>query len=285
MKKDKVLNRRYSESHRRGTKRIIKIFLLGIIFISTVGCGSTNTPMQNGSSATTKSQVERSNKESSDGKQAVSADNESGEQLESKNTNVTKDINNIETEYKIVEAEEDDGLTEQQRNAINMLNYMMVLTQEINDSKESRLYLEFVYASLINNSYPNAVDMKTETQMTSMLDTLEQYRMITVKRERLEYIYEQNKAQTFRKTIPNPVALLSVVESGSLLKATASVAYMAVDASSNYKSANAQADLQYLQDGWELDDTEAEELHKSRKNMFSYMLNMVRDNALPVIMC
>ena len=35
------------------------------------------------------------------------------------------------------------------------------------------------------------------------------------------------------------------------------------------------------QSGWELDDSEAAELHTSRENAFNYMVNMVRENNLP----
>lgn len=174
-----------------------------------------------------------------------------------------------------------DGLNNTQRNAINMLNYMTVLTQEINDSKQSRMFLDEAYDSIINNIYPNAVDSKTQSQIDSILDTLHQYQMLTVKRERLEYLYEQNKAQALRQAIPNPIGLLSAVQSGSLLKAAASVIYMGVDSVTSYKAASTQADLQYLKDGWELDDAEAEEIHKSRTSAFNYMLKMVNDNDLP----
>lgn len=176
---------------------------------------------------------------------------------------------------------DNESITSTQRNSINMLNYITALTQEINDSKSSRVYLETAYASLYNNTYPNAVDTKTQAQMTSILDTLESYRMIAVKRERLEYIYEQNRAQAMRQAIPNPVALLSAVQSSSILKAAASVLYMAVDSASSYASATSQTEMQYLKDGWELDDAEAASLHNSRKSMFNYMLSMVRDNNLP----
>lgn len=173
------------------------------------------------------------------------------------------------------------GISLTQRNSINVLNYITFLSQEINDSKDSRVFLETAYSALINNTYPNAVDARTQAQITSLLDTLEGYRMITVKRERLEFIYEQNRAQALRQAIPNPVALLSVVQSGSLLKAAVSVLYMTVDSAAKYSSASSQADMQYLKDGWELDDAEAAVLHNSRKTAFSYMLSMVRDNSLP----
>ena len=73
---------------------------------------------------------------------------------------------------------EEPELTSQQKNALAMLNYITVLTQEINASKNSRVYMEEAYSTLINNTYPNAVDSRTLNQMTGLLDTMEKYRMI-----------------------------------------------------------------------------------------------------------
>lgn len=173
------------------------------------------------------------------------------------------------------------GLDETQLNSIRMLNYLTVLSQEINFSNNSRIFLESVYSSLINNTYPNAVDVRTEAHMEDLLDTLERFRMLSVKRERLEYIYEQNRAQTLKAAIPNPMGLLSTVQSGQPLKSAISVIYMAVDSYSSYTAFTAETDLQYLQDGWELDDAAATEVHNTRTMTFSYMLDMVRSNNLP----
>ena len=185
------------------------------------------------------------------------------------------------SEYAIVEPETEGDLTSKQKNAVNMLNYIMTITQEINNSKESRLYLESAYSSLINNSDPGLIDTRTQERITNILDTLEQYRMIAEKREKLRYIYEQNRAQALRQAIPDPVGLLSAVSSGNILKTASSVIYMAVDAASSYQNAVTQTDLQYLQDGWQLEDEEAQELHNSRKSTFEYMVDMVRENSLP----
>ena len=176
---------------------------------------------------------------------------------------------------------EDKTLTTEQQNAIAMLNYITVLTQDINASKNSRLYMEEAYSSLINNTYPNAVDSRTLSQMTGLLDTMESYRMLDVKRERLQYIYEQNQAQAIRAAIPNPLGLLSAVQSFSLKKLAVSIVYMAVDSITSYNSYKSQAELQYLQDGWALDDEESAKLHESRKGAFSYMVRMVNEYSLP----
>lgn len=174
-----------------------------------------------------------------------------------------------------------DGLSDTQRNSISMLNYLAVLTQEINASQNSRMYLENAYSLLINNTYPNAVDSRTLSQLTSILDTLEKYRMIAVKRERLEYVYEQNRAQAIRSAVPSPLGLIGAVQSFSLSKLAASVVYMAIDSATSYSSHSTQVDMQYLQDGWVLDDEAATALHNSRKDTFSYMVRIVGDYNLP----
>ena len=172
---------------------------------------------------------------------------------------------------------EDDKTSAEQMTALAMLNHLTVLTQETNDSRNSRLFMEQAYSELINNTYPNSVDSRTLSRLTRLLDTMEKYRMINVKRERLQYIYEQNQAQAIRSAIPNPLGMLSTVHSLTPARLVASIAYMAVDAAASYESAKSAAELQFLKDGWQLDDEEAEELHQSRKDMFAHMVNIVND--------
>lgn len=174
-----------------------------------------------------------------------------------------------------------DGLSDEQRNSIGMLNFLTTLTQEINASKNSRLFLEEAYSSLVNNTFPNAVDQETEFRLEEILEQLKNYRMNAVKRERLEYIYERNKAQAIRAAVPNPLGLLSSVHSLNWQQLIASVAYMAVDSVTSYQNAISQAELQYLQDGLELDDAEYEILHKLRSRAFTYMIEMSNSNDIP----
>ena len=173
------------------------------------------------------------------------------------------------------------ALTDEQANAIAMLNYITVLTQDVNASKNSRLYMEQAYSSLINNTYPNAVDSRTLSQLTGLLDTMERYRMAALQRERLEYIYEQNQAQAIRAAVPNPLSMISAVQSFRPSKIAAAIVYMAVDSITSYTAYTTEADLQYLMAGWALDDEEASALHESRRNTFAYMINMVGEYELP----
>lgn len=174
-----------------------------------------------------------------------------------------------------------DELDETQRNCISILNHLAVLTQEINASQNSRMYLEEAYSLLINNTLPNAVDSRTLSQLTEILDALEKYRMIAVKRERLDYVYEQNRAQALRSVVPNPLGLLGAVKSFNLSKLAITVVHMPVDSYTSYTSHTVQTDMQYLREGWKLDDEAATALHESRKSTFSYMIQIVGDYGLP----
>lgn len=176
---------------------------------------------------------------------------------------------------------EEERLNEAQKNSIAMLNYLAVLSQEINASKNSRMFLEEAYASLINNTNPEKVNELTESYLSSMLDIIEKYRMIHVKRDRLQYIYDQNKAKALKEAVPNPIGLLSAIESLSLKRLAASAIYMAVDSYSSYQAYNSEIAQDFLQEGWALDDEEAENLHDSRKRAFMFMVEIVREDDLP----
>lgn len=186
-----------------------------------------------------------------------------------------------ETAVKTVEGEKSQELTKTQKNSIAMLNYLAMLSQQINSSKNSRMYLEEAYDALINNTNPENVNELTESHLSSLLDIIEKYRMITVKRDRLEYIYNQNKAQAIKEAVPNPIGLLSAVASFDYKRLAASVIYMAVDSVSSYNAYNTEIEQEYLQDGWELDDEEAENLHDSRKRAFMYMIDIVQEYDIP----
>ena len=172
-------------------------------------------------------------------------------------------------------------LTEDQYNSIALLNYFVELTQSISASKNSRLYLEEAYSSIINNIAPNAVDENTQSYIGGLLDTLEKYRMIEVKRARLKYIFEQNQAQALRAAMPNPIGLLSEVTSFDIKGLVSSVVYMAADSYTSYKEYKEKAEIEYLKSNWEFDDEAEAELHNCRKQALDYMFTTARENKIP----
>ena len=177
-----------------------------------------------------------------------------------------------------LEADENDDLnlsmSEKQQNALSMLNYLTVLSQEINASSNSKLYLDHAYSDIVNNINPNAIDADSLSQIKSLLNTIYAYQSIETKRERLQYIYEQNQADAVQKAIPNPLSVLNVVHAGNPAKSLLSIVYLATDSVNSYKSYLSEVERDFIEDGWQLDDSAANNLHESRKDAFSYMVEM-----------
>lgn len=196
---------------------------------------------------------------------------------------LSTDDMNLETIIEDADTPETDNLTtgERQANSLAMLNYLTVLSQDVNSSKGSRLKLEELYDDLFNNTRPDTIDRATLDQLIEISDTIESYRMVDVKYERLEYLYEQKRAAAVRNAIPDPVALLSTVRARSIPQILGSMAYMAVDSYTGYKNALADASHEYLTEGWELEDEQSATLHNQRKSTFIYMVEMVNDYNLP----
>ena len=165
-------------------------------------------------------------------------------------------------------------MSDKQLSSISMLNHMTVLSQEINASANSKLYLDNVYSDIVNNINPNAVDEDSMDQIKVLLNTIYAYQSIETKRERLKYIFEQNQAKALQKAVPNPISVHALVVAGNPIKSLFAVTSMAVDAAASYKSYLNEVENKYLEDGWVLEDSAAQSLHESRKEAFSYMVEM-----------
>ena len=178
-------------------------------------------------------------------------------------------------------AETEPAFTAEQQNAINMMNHLATLVTEINASSASRVYLEEVYMSLLNNTDPSMVDSETARQYTAILNLLEEYRMIDVKRERLIYIYDQNRAQAFLSSTPDSMTILKSTATDDSLYAVLSLFGLAIDSATSYYSQTLELDTKYLQDNWSLNDIESQNLHNSRTSLFQYLVSITGSKDLP----
>ncbi len=171
-------------------------------------------------------------------------------------------------------------LTERQRNSFSMLYYLAITAEEIRISKDNRLILDDIYTSLLNDINPGAIDETTQEHLQNLRDIIKSYINISVKRDRLQYIYNQDKATTIRSAVPNPLAVLSVANSFDWKRLATSVVYTVVDSYNKYKSANEAADRAFLLSGWELDDEETAAIQKNRERAFDYMVDIVQEYGL-----
>lgn len=175
---------------------------------------------------------------------------------------------------------DENGLTEQQRNSFSMLYYLAITAEDIRISKDNRLILDDIYTSLLNDINPGAIDETTQDHLKNLRDIIKSYINISVKRDRLQYIYNQDKAATIRSAVPNPLAILSMTNSFNWKKLATSVVYTVVDSYTNYKNANDTVDQEFLMSGWELDDEETDTIQKNRERAFDYMVDIVQEYAL-----
>lgn len=140
--------------------------------------------------------------------------------------------------------------------------------------------LDEIYTSLLNDINPGAIDETTQDHLKNLRDIIKSYINISVKRDRLQYIYNQDKAETIRNAVPNPLAVLATTQSFDWKRLVVSVAYTAIDSYNNYKSANATVDKEFLMSGWELDDEETATIQKNRERAFDYMVDIVQEYGL-----
>ena len=266
-------------------KKFVALSLLSAMALSLAGCrgkaGTVNTSTSESTAVaeTTVSQTATSASSNTETETAAQASSEETYATrEDATVAVTEETGTSETSP--LSSQTEDVMTSSQRNSVNMLNYMSMLTRKVDVNRKNQLSLEDVYNSF-DNLYPNSVDKDTQKQITSLMDTIQNYRMISVKRERLKYIYDQNCAQAYKKAVPNPKGVVSAAKSGSKIKIAAAVVAMVIDSKKSYDEARSQADLEFLKGGWELDDEESAELHNSTKNALNYMIDMVRTYDIP----
>ena len=254
-------------------RKLLSVLLVAMIVVSLVGC--------------TKDSEISSEVSIPEISEEIISTPESSEILEE---DVTQEGEN-ETEQSIesevppveipVESEIDEnGLTEQQRNSFSMLYYLAITAEDIRISKDNRLLLDDIYTSLLNDINPGAIDEITQEHLGDLRDNIKDFRNISIKRERLQYMYNQQKAAAIKSAIPNPLNILSITNAFDWKALVASVAYTLVDSYNNYKSADAAADQSFLMSGWELDDEETATIMRNRDRAFDYMVDITQEYGL-----
>ena len=172
---------------------------------------------------------------------------------------------------------EEARIRAEQLNSFSMMYYLAITAEEIRTSRDNRLILDDIYTSLLNDINPGAVDEITQDHLNNLRDIIKSYLNISTKRERLQYIYNQNKAAAMRSAVPNPLAILSMTNSLDWKKLAMTAVYTVVDSYSSYKNANDAADKEFLMSGWDLDDEEVATIQKNRERAFNYMVDMVQE--------
>lgn len=186
----------------------------------------------------------------------------------------------VKSEANLLNNNEALKVEERFKTEITMLNYLTVVTQEIKANK-NRLLLDSTYNTLYDGMHLDAVDNKTQKYIKELANTVFELKMLDIKRSRIEYLWEQERAGAIKSAIPNPIGLLSAVRSADLFSLVTSGAYMIIDSVVGYNYAIQNANVEYLKNGWEIEDEELTDINILNGNLWDYKNDMRRDNNIP----
>lgn len=190
----------------------------------------------------------------------------------------------------------EEVFTQEQKNSLDMLNYLTFTTMDIIESSNSKLKLEEYRLYLLNNLHNEMIDEDTKEYIKTLAQKIEDFGLNEDKRNQIEYLHDNAQAQLIRQVFPNPMTLISGVVMGSGLPANLlgtgtslaggvpgvviAVGMMALDSFNNYKTAENQTELQYLQSGWDLDKTQKQDIGFTLRLMYEHKTSISKLNGL-----
>ena len=249
--------------------KIKKIAIVCILITMLFGCATQNTGTSDNANISNdansnQSSSEPTNTTDNSSEQPGVQTNSEGEQSSNKPDNSTQ--NNIV-----------DEMAKEKLRSFSMLYYLAITAEDIRSSKDNRLVLDDIYTSLLNEINPGAVDDITQEHLQNLKDIIAKYLNIAVKRERLQYIYNQQKAAAIRSAVPNPLTILSMTNSLDWKKLAINTIYTIVDSYVSYKNAEDAANMEFIMSGWDLDDEETEAIRKNRDRAQNYMIDIAQE--------
>ena len=115
----------------------------------------------------------------------------------------------------------------------------------------------------------------TTPYINSFNDTINNNKLINQKRERLQYMYEQNRSMTIASLVPNALHMVNIaLNARDPLKAIIAVGGAALSSYTNYTTTKQQAELQLIQEQWELDDQQKKIFENVQKDLRTYLSNI-----------
>ena len=127
----------------------------------------------------------------------------------------------------------------------------------------------------------------TKNYYLSFNERIQSLQLIDIKRERLEYISNENKKNALLALAPNALSVATMAISTGFtnpLGAIISVVGAATSSVTNYLSAKSEANMDQLRSEWELDDTEMEILNRLGMEIYEYKCQIAFDYDIPIEM-
>ena len=155
----------------------------------------------------------------------------------------------------------------------NMVNEIYYISEQVISESNNRTFLDDAYSHLFNNLNLRLIDDETRTQVTRLMTAIEQYRMIDIKRERLDIVYDYQKSSTIASAVPNPINMIGSLAmiTVSPVSAIAGIVGTAASSMAMYSATMEQVDLDMLEMKWELDDSARANMVSINTDLFDYI--------------
>lgn len=114
--------------------------------------------------------------------------------------------------------------------------------------------------------------------LTFFQEDVYRYMSIAIKRERLQYIFNQRKSMQMASLVPNAFSVATVAFSaGSPLKVAIAIAGTALNSATSYVQNKKNQELELLQSQWELDDEAWNAFNNLYTGIRSHLTNMANE--------
>jgi hypothetical protein len=148
-----------------------------------------------------------------------------------------------------------------------MFNYIGTQTLIIEQSKNNRLLLEEIFNKFVNNTNPNVIDTQTQSYLKTLLDNIDDLRLNTLQREKVQFIYENQKAQDILQAILNPLYLLTGKDKVPL-KIIMEIALKVIDSEVDYNALiKTTADVDLIIENFDIQKEELIPLSSLKKRL------------------
>jgi len=165
------------------------------------------------------------------------------------------------------------------KTSIAMLNYLGTQSVIIEQSKDNRLLLEEIFKKFLNNTNPRVIDTTTQQHLKSLMDIIDGLRLTTLQREKIQFIYENQKAQALSQSMPNPLYLLALKDKKPL-DIIMTAAIMAVDSVVRYNTAKGNAESNLILANIDIQKEDLISISNLMKTYFNYRIDITRINNL-----
>ncbi len=194
-------------------------------------------------------------------------------------------------------------LSETDRKKVYLMNEYTFYTTLVRKTA-NRLVLTNVYDHL-NNAYSSKeIDEKFGEKLESMMDVITNLEINSLKRDRLEVIFDLQKSQAIASAIPNPGAVLGTFVTGSMgaasiaagaatgnpamvrtgtnmvISSVVSTVNIAASSITQYQAAKNANLISYLNDCWDLEYDEMRLVNKLNTDMFNQQNTLAHELSL-----